>query len=398
MITGIPELNRYLDDTQWKAVAQAIRASGGKVTDGNRLHVDAVLDLMQNRRPWRDLDYRYGPWPNVYAKFARWFETGILHGLVTALFKLGLTDNWRETYVEISHGPSARTGPQIRPLMAQIANELRRHSSLPKKRGRKTEPKLPQPATNDYRTKKKAYDARVKAAVKARKGLVDGRMSDEEWALIAARIPEFNADNSYRRQVDELCEVMRTNKGWSYMDARVGNWNAAYGRFMKWVTEGTMTRLVRCLHGLGLTKDWSSFLVAPLANGEKSLKRIIGNEAYVNMTGVRKPRAVGKRAAKTPTAEAAKKATAKSKTATASAKKTKNTKSAKPATKGTKAKATSKSTSAIETKREKTSTAKARVKARAVGKARRGAASAKAKSPKPAASKTVKRPRTATLH
>ncbi len=140
MITGIPELNRYLDDNQWKAVSQAIRAAGGKVTDGNRLHIDAVLDLMQSRRAWRDLDYRYGPWSSVHSKFVRWFETGILHGVVMTLFKLGLTDTWRDTYTEFSHGPSAVSGPKIRPLMAQIASELRKHRDAPKKRGRPAAP------------------------------------------------------------------------------------------------------------------------------------------------------------------------------------------------------------------------------------------------------------------
>ena len=290
MITGLPELNRYLDDAQWAVVSQAIRSAGGKVSDGNRLHVDAVLDLMNTRLPWRDLDYRYGPWTSVHAKFVRWFETGVLHGVVMALFKLGLTDTWRETYTEISHGPSARSGPQIRPLMATIANALRKHRDKPVKKGaRKTPPKLPKAETNTYRESRKAYARRVKEAVKARKGLIDGRISDTDWELVVSRLPELDlgAQNLARRQVEELIDVMKTNKGWAYMDSKAGKWSATYARFMKWVSEGTMTRLVKCLHELDLTKDWNSFLVAPLAKGEKSLKMIIGAEAFANRIGKR---------------------------------------------------------------------------------------------------------------
>jgi transposase len=284
MITGIPELNRYLDDSQWKAVSQAIRAAGGKVTDGNRLHVDAVLDLMENRRAWRDLDFRYGPWSSVHSKFLRWIETGVLHGIVMALFKVGLTATWRETYTEISHGPSAVSGPPIRPLMAQIANELRKHRDAPKKRGRPTALKLPASEGNSHREKVKAYAKKVKAAVKARKGLVDGRLGDQDWDIVASRLPDIAVEGltTTRRQVEELIDVMRTNKGWAYMDKKVGNWSVAYAKFAKWVSDGTMARLVKCLAQLGLTKDWNRFLVAPLLDGEKSLKMIIGGEAWLH--------------------------------------------------------------------------------------------------------------------
>lgn len=284
MIRGIPELNRYLDDSQWKTVSAAIRAAGGKVTDGNRLHVDAVLDLMQSRRPWRDLDFRYGQWSAVHAKFVRWFETGILHAIVTALVKAGLTETWRPVYVEISHGPSAVKGPQIRPLMAQIAMELKRHRDAPKKRGRPSAPKLTAPEGTTYRDRKDAYDRKVKAAVKARKGTEKGKIAQADWDILSTRIPDIDktGDAATRRQVEELVDVMRTNKGWSYMDGKAGKWSVAYARFCKWVADGTMARLVKCLAELGLTKDWNKFLVAPLADREKSLKMIVGAEAWLH--------------------------------------------------------------------------------------------------------------------
>jgi transposase len=331
MITGIPELKRYLDDNQWKAVSQAIRAAGGKVTDGNRLHVDAVLDLMQSRRPWRDLDFRYGPWSAVHSKFVRWFETGVLHGVVMALFKVGMTETWRDTYTEISHGPSAVSGPQIRPLMAQIAKELRKHRDAPKKRGKKTAPKLPPPEGNTYREKAKAYAKKVKSAVKARKGLVNGRIADQDWDIIVSRIPDVQSEslNATRRQVEELIDVMRTNKGWAYMDGKVGKWSVAYTRFAKWVSDGTMARLVKCLAQLGLTADWNRFLVAPLGDGQKSLKMIIGAEAWLH-EGEGRTRRLPK-------------AIKKAKIQTSAEKKSKNKNTAKPkATKATKAKRTAK--------------------------------------------------------
>lgn len=333
MITGIPELNRYLDDNQWKAVSQAIRAAGGKVTDGNRLHIDAVLDLMQSRRAWRDLDYRYGPWNSVHSKFVRWFETGILHGVVMALFKLGLTETWRDTYTEFSHGVSAVPGPKIRPLMAQIASELRKHRDAPKKRGRPAAAKLPPPEGNTFREKAKAYAKKVNAAVKARKGLVDGRIADADWEIISSRIPEMQAEglNVTRRQVEEMIDVMRTNKGWSYMDKKAGKWSVAYAKFAKWVSDGTMVRLVKCLAQLGLTKDWNRFLVAPLSDGQKSLKMIIGAEAWLH-EGEGRTRGSSK-ASKSK--ETAKKAETKTKGKTEKTKKAKTSKAkaAKPKTK-----------------------------------------------------------------
>lgn len=297
MIIGKPELKRYLEDKQWIIVSKAIRAAGGKVTDGNRLHIDAILDLMHTRMPWRDLDYRYGTWSAVHYKFVRWFETGTLHGIVMALFKAGLTENWQNAYPEISHGPSAVKGPPIRSLMAQIATELRRHHVAKKKQGRAVPLKLPKPEGNTYREKSRQYAQKVKAAVKARKGLTRGMITNHDWEIIATNLPEMAAStqNGSRRQIEELIDVMRTNKGWAYMDPKIGKWTIAYARFAKWASDGTMSRLVKCMADLGLTKDWNRFLVAPLGKDEKSLKLIIGSEAYLHEGGKsrkRVPRAV----------------------------------------------------------------------------------------------------------
>jgi transposase len=282
MITGLPVLNRYLDDAQWKAVSAAIREAGGRTTDGNRLHIDAALDLMKQRIQWRDLDYRYGPWAAVHVKFVRWYETGILHGIVQALFKLGLTEEWRPTYTEISSGPSAISGPKLRPLMAQIVVELRQHREAHKsKPGRKPAPVLTQPKGSSARDKVDEYKKKVKEAVKARKNAPKDRLTDLDWAFIVGRLPDMEsfAQQGARRQIDELNDVMRTNKSWNYMDPRVGTPSAVYARFVKWAQEGTMKRLVKCLAELGLTKDWSQFLVAPAANGTSSLKQTVGAEA-----------------------------------------------------------------------------------------------------------------------
>lgn len=391
MITGIPELNRYLDDNQWKTISQAIRAAGGKVTDGNRLHVDAVLDLMQSRRAWRDLDFRYGPWSAVHSKFVRWFETGILHGIVMALFKVGLTETWRDTYTEISHGPSAVSGPQIRPLMAQIARELRRHRDAPKKRGRPAAPKLPPPEGSSYREKTKAYAKKVKAAVKARKGLVNGRIADQDWDIIVSRIPDLQADslNATRRQVEELIDVMRTNKGWAYMDGKAGKWSVAYAKFAKWVSDGTMARLVKCLAHLGLTKDWNRFLVAPLGDGEKSLKMIIGAEAWLH-EGDGRTRRLPKTAKKAETkrssdkaAKATKAEKSKSTRATKAKQASKAATSAKTATKSTKATKAAKGSKAVTARSRKskikvTTASRRKTKAVIAKKAVAAAKSAKA--------------------
>jgi transposase len=297
-ITNLPPLRRYLDDKQWAVVGRAIKQAGGKINDGNRLHVDSILDLMRSRMPWRDLDPRYGPWASVHFKAVRWYETGILHGITMALFELGLTEEWRPVFTEFSHGISARSGPAIRPLMTQIVVELRRHRDIKVKGGKKAV-KLPKPETTIYRDKKKEYATKVKKAVAARKGEVKKVLTAADWALIVSRIPEFEIgpqDNA-RRQIDELMEVMRTNKGWSYMDPKAGKPSAVYSRFAKWTAEGLMTRLVKCLVELGLTKDWNQFLVATLPKGETSLKLVIGADAYRFMYKPAKKKAGAKRGA-----------------------------------------------------------------------------------------------------
>lgn len=296
-VTNLPPLSRYLDDKQWAVVGRAIKQAGGQINDGNRLHVDAILDLMRTRMPWRDLDHRYGPWAGVHFKYVRWYETGILHGVVQALFSLGLTDKWRPI-TEISHGPSARSGPAIRPLMVQIAVELRRHRDA---KGKKRSAKLSKPESTIYRDKRKQYAKKIKEAVKARKGSAKMVLSDADWGVICSRVPDFDVgpqDNA-RRQINELLEVMRTNKGWSYMDPKAGKPSAVYARFTKWTAEGLMPRLVKCLAELGLTKDWNQFLVAPLVDGEVSLKMIIGAEAHRYIAKPKKKAAKKKVATKT---------------------------------------------------------------------------------------------------
>jgi transposase len=297
-ITNLPPLRRYLDDKQWSVVGRAIKQAGGQINEGNRLHVDAMLDLMRSKLPWRDLDPRYGPWPNVHAKYVRWYETGVLLNVTKALFDTGMTEDWRPVFTEISHGISARPGPQIRPLMTQIVVELRRHRDAPGKKKATAAPKLPQPVGTTHRDKVKAYAAKIKEAVKARKGATLKRLTDADWSYLLSRMPDLadGPQSGARRQIDELLEVMRTNKGWNYMDPRAGTPSAVYARFAKWAAEGLMRRLVKALAELGLTKDWSQFLIAPLAKGETALKKIIGADAHAFATQPKKRASSKKRA------------------------------------------------------------------------------------------------------
>ena len=283
MITGLPELNRYLDDAQWSMIAKSIRAAGGKTTDGNRLHVDACIEVMKGFKSWRDLDYRYGPWSSVHSKFVRWYETGILHGIVQALFQLGLTEDWKESYHEVTRGPTAVGGPPIRQIMATIVRELRRSRAAKGKAAKKAV--LPAPKGDTYRQKAREYAQRVKEAVKARRKEKKTGLCDADWAMICDRIKEFDArpQGTERRQIDELIEVMRTNKGWNYMDPKAGTAAAVYAKFVRWMTDGTMRRLVKCLTELGLTADWNSFLVVPCDGEPRSLKAAIGSEAAACM-------------------------------------------------------------------------------------------------------------------
>ena len=57
----------------------------GVTAKGNRLFTEAVLWMGRTGAPWRDLPPKFGPWHNVYVRFARWRDKGVWQRISTAV-------------------------------------------------------------------------------------------------------------------------------------------------------------------------------------------------------------------------------------------------------------------------------------------------------------------------
>jgi len=79
---------RYLSDSHWTAVHSLLPGKEGDPGcrgRDNRLFLDAVLWVAQNRAPWRDLPTEYGKWYTVYTRFRRWEKRGVWPRVFEAL-------------------------------------------------------------------------------------------------------------------------------------------------------------------------------------------------------------------------------------------------------------------------------------------------------------------------
>jgi len=69
-----------LKDDQWERIEPFL---SGKSTDcgvtvvNNRLFVEAVLWIVRNGSPWRDLPVDFGYWNQVYVRYNRWSKKGV---------------------------------------------------------------------------------------------------------------------------------------------------------------------------------------------------------------------------------------------------------------------------------------------------------------------------------
>lgn len=57
----------------------------GVTAKDNRLFTEAVLWMGRTGAPWRDLPPKFGPWHNVYVRFARWRDKGVWQRISTAV-------------------------------------------------------------------------------------------------------------------------------------------------------------------------------------------------------------------------------------------------------------------------------------------------------------------------
>ena len=59
---------------------------GGTAKD-NYLFLNAILYILKNGTPWRQLPEEYGHWKNVHKRFSRWCKSGVFNIILDALAK-----------------------------------------------------------------------------------------------------------------------------------------------------------------------------------------------------------------------------------------------------------------------------------------------------------------------
>jgi putative transposase len=74
-------MERYaISDHAWERLAPMLpgrAGTSGRNARDNRLFLDAVVWILRNGGPWRDLPERFGNWNSVWRRFDRWSKSGV---------------------------------------------------------------------------------------------------------------------------------------------------------------------------------------------------------------------------------------------------------------------------------------------------------------------------------
>lgn len=74
-------MERYaIPDRTWDALAPLLpgrAGTSGRNARNNRLFLDAVVWILCNGGPWRDLPERFGNWNSAWRRFDRWSKSGV---------------------------------------------------------------------------------------------------------------------------------------------------------------------------------------------------------------------------------------------------------------------------------------------------------------------------------
>lgn len=78
------------------------------------------------------------------------------------------------------------------------------------------------------------------------------RLSDAQWARIAALVPGKDGDpgrhgRDNRLFVDAVLWECRTGAPWRDLPAEFGNWNSVFRRFRRWAQNGVWSRIFEVL-------------------------------------------------------------------------------------------------------------------------------------------------------
>ncbi len=82
-------MERYaISDRTWEALALLLpgrAGTSGRNAANNRLFIDAVVWVLRNGGPWRDLPQRFGNWNSTWRRFDRWSTSGVWLRLFEAM-------------------------------------------------------------------------------------------------------------------------------------------------------------------------------------------------------------------------------------------------------------------------------------------------------------------------
>lgn len=82
-------MERYaISDHTWEALAPLLpgrAGTSGRNARNNRLFLDAIVWILRNGGPWRDLPERFGNWNSAWRRFDRWSKSGVWRRLFEAM-------------------------------------------------------------------------------------------------------------------------------------------------------------------------------------------------------------------------------------------------------------------------------------------------------------------------
>ena len=83
-------MKRYeLTKEQWERIKPLLppeeTGKRGRPRKDNRTMLNGMLWIVRSGAQWRELPEAYGPWPSVYARFAKWRDDGTLKAVFRTL-------------------------------------------------------------------------------------------------------------------------------------------------------------------------------------------------------------------------------------------------------------------------------------------------------------------------
>lgn len=86
-----------------------------------------------------------------------------------------------------------------------------------------------------------------------------GKLTDEQWALIADLLPEPAATGrprvDRRKVIDGILWIVRTGAPWRDLPPEFGTWKTAWRLFDQWTSDGTLDKILHCLRAGFVAED-----------------------------------------------------------------------------------------------------------------------------------------------